>query len=62
MGTSEIITEINKLPGGEEKRAQLIIAAEKLNDDYVNDPELTVFTMLDSEDFFTSYPNPIESI
>jgi hypothetical protein len=53
MGTSEIITEINKL-SREEKRKHLCISAEILYDDYMNDPELTAFTILDQEDFVLS--------
>ncbi|HEX4374739.1 MAG TPA: hypothetical protein VHZ50_15655 [Puia sp.] len=67
MGTSEIISEINKLPLSqrltlieltikkireEEKKEQLSTAAEKLYNDYVNDPELTIFSNLDQEDFY----------
>jgi hypothetical protein len=67
MGTSEIITEINKLPVSqrltlieltiknireEEKKQRRTAAVEKLYDDYVNDPELTAFTSLDFEDFY----------
>lgn len=67
MGTSEIISEINKLPISqrltlieltlkkikeEEKKNQLSIAAEKLYSDYSSDPELTVFSSLDQEDFY----------
>ena len=67
MGTSEIITEINKLPVSqrltlieltikkireEEKKAQLSMAAEKLRNDYLNDPELTALSTLDQEDFY----------
>jgi hypothetical protein len=67
MGTSEIITEINKLPVSqrltlieltiknireEEKKQRLSAAAEKLYDDYANDLELTAFTILDHEDFY----------
>lgn len=67
MGTSEIISEINKLPVNqrltlieltikkireEEKKHQLSIAAEKLFHDYTNDPELTAFSILDQEDFY----------
>jgi len=67
MGTSEIISEINKLPVNqrltlieltikkireEEKKHQLSIAAEKLFNDYTNDPELTAFSILDQEDFY----------
>jgi hypothetical protein len=67
MGTSEIISEINKLPVSqrltlieltikkireEEKRHQLSAAAEMLFNDYSNDPELTAFTNLDHEDFY----------
>ena len=55
-------SEINRLQNEEEKRQRLKIAAEKLYDDYLNDPELTAFTSLDGEDFFTSYPNPIARI
>jgi hypothetical protein len=47
MASNEIIT-------AGEKRDQLRIAAEKLYDDYLNDPELTAFTILDSEDFVLS--------
>jgi hypothetical protein len=58
MGTSEIISEINKLPISqrltlieliikkikeEDKKDQLNVAAEKLLNDYSNDPELTAF-------------------
>jgi hypothetical protein len=67
MGTSEIISEINKLPVSqrltlieltikkikeEEKKNQLNIAAERLYNDYSNDPELTAFSSLDQEDFY----------
>jgi len=67
MGTSEIITEINKLPVSqrltlieltikkireEEKKDHLKFAAEKLYSDYINDPELTIFSNLDQEDFY----------
>ena len=67
MGTSEIISEINKLPVSqrltlieltiknireEERKQRLSIAAEKLHDDYVNDPELIAFSNLDFEDFY----------
>jgi hypothetical protein len=67
MGTSEIITEINKLPVSqrltlieltikkireEEKKNRLKFAAEKLYDDYATDPELTAFSSLDHEDFY----------
>lgn len=67
MGTSEIISEINKLPISqrlslieltikkireEEKKNRLSIAAEKLYSDYINDPELIVFTNLDHESFY----------
>ena len=53
MGTSEIISEINKLPE-EKKKKRLSMAAEKLYNDYLNDPELTVFSILDGEDFISS--------
>ena len=67
MGTSEIISEINKLPvsqrltlieltikniRAEDRKQELSVAAERLYDDYVNDPELTAFTSLDFEDFY----------
>ena len=67
MGTSEIISEINKLPvsqrltlieltikniRAEERRQKLRAGVEKMYDDYVNDPELTAFTSLDFEDFY----------
>ena len=55
-------TEINRLQNDEEKARRLKMAAEKLYEDYLNDPELTVFTALDSEDFLTFYPTPIERI
>jgi len=54
MGTSEIITEINKQRGVDEKKEQLSIVAEKLYNDYINDPELTALTILDQEDFVLS--------
>lgn len=53
MGTSEIISEINKLPDAE-KKERLSIAAEKLYNNYLNDPELTAFSVLDQEDFALS--------
>jgi len=67
MGTSELISEINKLPVGqrltlielmtkkikeEEKKDQLSLAAERLFGDYSTDAELTAFTILDHEDFY----------
>ena len=67
MGTSEIISEINKLPVSqrltlieltikkireEEKKERMSAAADELYDDYLNDPELTVFSSLDIEDFY----------
>ena len=67
MGTSEIITEINKLPVSqrltlieltikkireEEKKKRLSMAADELYDDYLNDPELTALSILDQEDFY----------
>ncbi len=53
MGASEIITEINRI-SREEKREQLRMSADKLYNDYMNDPELTAFTILDQEDFVLS--------
>jgi hypothetical protein len=55
-------SEINRLQNDEEKAQRLRLAVEKLYDDYLNDPELTAFSSLDSEDFLTFYPNPIERI
>jgi hypothetical protein len=67
MGTSEIISEINKLPVSqrltlieltlkkirqEEKKERMRAAAELLYNDYVTDPELTALTSLDHEDFY----------
>jgi len=67
MGTSEIISEINKLPVSqrltvieltikkikeEEKKQRLIASAEILYNDYMNDPDLTALTILDGEDFY----------
>ena len=67
MGTSEIISEINKLPVSqrltvieltikkikeEEKKQRLIASAEILYNDYINDPDLTALTILDGEDFY----------
>lgn len=58
MGTSEIISEINKLPIGqrlalieltikkireEEKKDSLSVAADRLYNDYLNDAELIAF-------------------
>jgi len=54
MGASGIITEIIKLSEEEEKKERLSVSAEKLYDDYVNDPELTAFSILDQEDFVLS--------
>jgi len=50
MSTSENLSE-------EEKKQRLIIAAERLYDDYVNDPELTVVTTLlwHQKPFITDY-------
>lgn len=56
MGTNYIITEINKLSEGAEKKERLRIAAKKLYDDYINYVELTIFTTaLASEPFITDY-------
>jgi hypothetical protein len=49
MGTRENLSK-------EEKKRQLRIAAETLYDDYVNDPELIIFTTaLAAEPFITDY-------
>jgi len=67
MGTSEIISEINKLPLSqrltvieltikkireEEKKDELSVASEKLMNDYLTDHELTALSILDHEDFY----------
>jgi hypothetical protein len=54
MGTSELVSGINKLQKEKEKKLQLTIAAELLYNDYMNDPELTALTVLDQEDFVLS--------
>jgi hypothetical protein len=49
----EMVKEINKLKETEKKK-RFCIAAEKLFNDYLNDPELTGFSILDKEDFLLS--------
>jgi len=62
MGTSEVITEINKPTEETKRKERLRIAAEKLYDDYVNDVELTIFTTaLASEPFITDYQKEHET-
>lgn len=65
MGTEEIIKEIVRLPIEKrleienalkkirkaEMSARLQKAAEEMYEDYLNDKELTAFTVLDSEQF-----------
>jgi hypothetical protein len=65
--TAQLIQEIYKLPlekkffvveqtlkaiKSEERNRHLMIAAEALYNDYVNDKELTAFVSLDFEDFY----------
>ena len=45
---------MNEAIKDEEKKERLRIATENLYDDYLNDPELTIFTILDQEDFILS--------
>ena len=53
MGTDEIKSEINNQPVmANEKKERLRLAVELLLDDYLNDPELTAFSILDGEDFY----------
>lgn len=67
MGTKELIKEISKLPKEErlfiiektlsairkeEISSKLKKAANLLYEDYSNDPDLTAFTALDSEEFY----------
>jgi hypothetical protein len=67
METAQIINETGKLPIYQqmiiaehiirsirhtEQDKTLEMAAERLYDDYKNDPELTIFTQLDGEDFY----------
>jgi len=54
MGTSGAISEINNLAEKRGKKHQLRIAAERLYNDYLNDSELTAFSILDGEDFVLS--------
>ncbi len=54
MPTNEIVNN--------EKKDQLAHAVEVLYDDYMNDPELTAFTILDQEDFLLYIPNQIDGI
>jgi hypothetical protein len=45
------LREAENLPSGAERRPQLAAAAEALLPDYSSDPELTIFTVLDGQDF-----------
>ena len=45
-----------------EKKDRLVHAVELLYDDYMNDPELTAFSILDQEDFLVYLPNQIDGI
>ena len=67
MGTSEIISEINKLPVNQrlapieltlkkiredEKKERLSLAVDMVLNDYLNDKELTAFTSIDQDGFY----------
>jgi len=67
MDTKELVQEIDQLSHDkkifimenflksirrEEVSSSMRKAAEELRSDYLNDPELTAFTALDSEDFY----------
>jgi hypothetical protein len=67
MDTKELVQEIDQLSldkkifimekilksiRREEVSSSMRKAAEELRSDYLNDPELTAFTALDSEDFY----------
>lgn len=67
MGTKELFIEIKRLPVDQRIRLiektlesirkssfekEMLIAAEKLGPDYHTNPELTVFTELDYENFY----------
>jgi uncharacterized phosphosugar-binding protein len=69
MNTSQILHEIEMLPRQskmfvvekilhsirqQEQKEDMKKAAEILYDNYMNDKELTVFTILDSENFYES--------
>ena len=69
MSAFELINEIEKLPVSEqllvveramhsiriaEVQKRMSRAAELLQDDYTNDPELTAFSALDADDFYES--------
>lgn len=62
MRKNDNASGIIRLQTEEEKIQRMKTAADKLYDDYLNDPELTALSGLDSEDFFTSYPTQIERI
>ncbi|NQE53057.1 hypothetical protein C5S29_05650 [ANME-1 cluster archaeon GoMg3.2] len=49
----EDLKQIEQPPTGEERKRQLTVAAEALLPDYTSGGgELTIFTVLDSEDFY----------
>ena len=69
MSAFDLISEIRKLPVSEqmlvvertvhgiraaEIQKRMRHAAELLYDDYVTDPDLTAFTVLDTQDFYES--------
>ena len=46
----------------DEKKYRLAHAVELLYDDYMNDPELTAFSILDQQDFLVYLPNQIDGV
>ena len=48
---SEIVREMIERELRYRQRRQMMLAARELQADYTTDPELTAFTVLDSEDF-----------
>ncbi|BAJ64449.1 MULTISPECIES: hypothetical protein [Anaerolinea] len=48
---SEVARELIRLALRERQRRQMEMAAQILQEDYQNDPELTAFTALDGEDW-----------
>ena len=66
METLEIMRNVNRLPLSQQmliaeriihsirrkRQPSMRIAADRLYEDYMNDKELTMFTQLDTEDFY----------
>ncbi len=48
---SDVVREMLRQQLVERKKRNLEVAAQTLLDDYLNDQELTAFTVLDAEDF-----------